>query len=39
VGSPLFNPLAQSLNGLRLIAFGLEFGNELKSIHISILQQ
>jgi hypothetical protein len=33
------NPLAQSINGLRLIAFGFEFGNELKSIHVIILQQ
>jgi hypothetical protein len=34
------NPLAQSINGLRLIAFGVELGNELKSIHfIMILQQ
>jgi hypothetical protein len=39
VGSPLFNPLAQSLNGLRLIAFGLEFGNELKSIHFTMILQ
>jgi hypothetical protein len=40
VGSPLLNPLAQSLDGLRLIAFGFKFGNELKSIHfIMILQQ
>jgi len=34
------NPLTQSINCLRLIAFGIEFGNELKSIHfIMILQQ
>jgi hypothetical protein len=34
------NPLAQGINGLRLIAFWLEFGNELKSIHfVMILQQ
>jgi hypothetical protein len=38
--SPLLNPLAQGVNGLRLIAFGLEFRNEFKSIHfIMILQQ
>jgi hypothetical protein len=34
------NPLAQGVNGLGLIAFGFEFGNELKSVHfIMILQQ
>jgi hypothetical protein len=31
------NPLAQRINGLRLIASGFEFGNELKSIHRIIL--
>jgi hypothetical protein len=33
------NPLAQSLNGLRLIASGLEFRNKVESFHAIILQQ